>query len=190
MPPVSGPAWPILTVTVSSAGGGRGSLRGFGFFRFFLAATIEGYERGRDQRQAELTVACSFKSSGNRGMPNGQQTIIGPARAVVNPPLKSQAGRPPFAHAGRGLSRLGRDPSQRGFPIPLRREPKLRAFRESEPRSPRIQPGDILRRPVPDTPEPALMRTAAVPSDDAHHGSRHGKAVDGHGASSALRLRW
>ena len=56
MPPVSGPAWPILTVTTSSTGapGGGGLGRFGGLLRFFLAAAVDGDERGRDERQAEL----------------------------------------------------------------------------------------------------------------------------------------
>ena len=55
MPPVSGPAWPILTVTgVVGGRGGRGGLGRFGLLRFFLAAAVDGDERGGDERQAEL----------------------------------------------------------------------------------------------------------------------------------------
>ena len=65
MPPVSGPAWPIFTVTVSSAGAaaGGGGLRRFGLLGLFLAAAVSGDERGRDEGQAEL-VEVHAKTSG------------------------------------------------------------------------------------------------------------------------------
>ena len=72
MPPVSGPAWPILTVTVSLGGRGRGAVGGFGrLLRLFLAAAVEGDERGGDERQAELAVKRAWiylRGDGGKGI--------------------------------------------------------------------------------------------------------------------------
>jgi hypothetical protein len=49
--------------------GSRGRLGRFGLLGFFLTATIDGHERGRDERQAELAVHVHSSPPGEKGMP-------------------------------------------------------------------------------------------------------------------------
>ena len=59
MPPVSGPAWPIFTTTTSSAGAASAAFGRFGLLRFFLAAAVDGDERGRDRASGRAYGRCS-----------------------------------------------------------------------------------------------------------------------------------
>ncbi len=61
--------------------------------------------------------SCSFKSSENRGMPTGQQAIIGPVAHVVNPPAGHPSAAPRRSRAPATARRTGRQPVAAGFSI-------------------------------------------------------------------------
>src|SRR5436190_23580642 len=111
------------------------------------------------------------------GMPNGQQAIIGPAAHVVNPFTETEVGRPSLARTGRGPSDWAATRRSgvfhhcgEGLNYALSR---IRTAVSPHPT------GRHYSRAGPGYPGTGLMRRAAVPSDDAIRGARHGKAVDG-----------